>query len=223
MNIDIITLFPEILKSPFNVSILRRAIKSKIVSVNFHDLRDYSLKKQKQVDDYPFGGGSGMVLMIEPIDNCITSLKKIRKYDEVIYVSPDGEKLNQKISNEFSSKKNIIILCGHYKGIDHRVRDHLITREISIGDFVLSGGELAAAVFCDSIIRLIPGVLGDESSALNDSFQDELLAPEIYTRPSNYKNWNVPSELLSGNKSLIEKWREDNSIKRTKKLRPDLL
>ena len=222
MNIDIITLFPEILKSPFSVSILRRAIKSKIVSVNFHDLRDYSLKKQKQVDDYPFGGGSGMVLMIEPIDNCITSLKKIRKYDEVIYLSPDGEKLNQKISNEFSSKKNIIILCGHYKGIDHRVRDHLITREISIGDFVLSGGELAAAVFCDSIIRLIPGVLGDESSALNDSFQDELLAPEIYTRPSNYKNWNVPSELLSGNKSLIEKWREDNSVKRTKKLRPDL-
>tara|TARA_B100001559_G_scaffold74403_1_gene61251 strand:- start:208 stop:879 length:672 start_codon:yes stop_codon:yes gene_type:complete len=222
MNIDIITLFPEILKSPFSVSILRRAVKSKIVSVNFHNLRDYSLKKQKQVDDYPFGGGSGMVLMIEPIDNCITSLKKIRKYDEVIYLSPDGEKLNQKISNEFSSKKNIIILCGHYKGIDHRVRDHLITREISIGDFVLSGGELAAAVFCDSIIRLIPGVLGDESSALNDSFQDELLAPEIYTRPSNYKNWNVPSELLSGNKSLIEKWREDNSIKRTKKLRPDL-
>ena len=222
MNIDIITLFPEILKSPFSVSIIRRAIKSKIVSVNFHNLRDYSLKKQKQVDDYPFGGGSGMVLMIEPIDNCITSLKKIRKYDEVIYLSPDGEKLNQKISNEFSSKKNIIILCGHYKGIDHRVRDHLITREISIGDFVLSGGELAAAVFCDSIIRLIPGVLGDESSALNDSFQDELLAPEIYTRPSNYKNWNVPSELLSGNKSLIEKWREDNSIKRTKKLRPDL-
>ena len=222
MNIDIITLFPEILKSPFSVSIIRRAIKSKIVSVNFHNLRDYSLKKQKQVDDYPFGGGSGMVLMIEPIDNCITSLKKIRKYDEVIYLSPDGEKLNQKISNEFSSKKNIIILCGHYKGIDHRVRDHLITREISIGDFVLSGGELAAAVFCDSIIRLIPGVLGDESSALNDSFQDELLAPEIYTRPSNYKNWNVPNELLSGNKSLIEKWREDNSIKRTKKLRPDL-
>jgi len=222
MNIDIITLFPEILKRPFSVSILRRAVKSKIVSVNFHNLRDYSLKKQKQVDDYPFGGGSGMVLMIEPIDNCITSLKKIRKYDEVIYLSPDGEKLNQKISNEFSSKKNIIILCGHYKGIDHRVRDHLITREISIGDFVLSGGELAAAVFCDSIIRLIPGVLGDESSALNDSFQDELLAPEIYTRPSNYKNWNVPSELLSGNKSLIEKWREDNSIKRTKKLRPDL-
>tara|TARA_B100001564_G_scaffold331757_1_gene318062 strand:+ start:402 stop:1073 length:672 start_codon:yes stop_codon:yes gene_type:complete len=222
MNIDIITLFPEIVKRPFSVTILRRAVKSKIVSVNFHNLRDYSLKKQKQVDDYPFGGGSGMVLMIEPIDNCITSLKKIRKYDEVIYLSPDGEKLNQKISNEFSSKKNIIILCGHYKGIDHRVRDHLITREISIGDFVLSGGELAAAVFCDSIIRLIPGVLGDESSALNDSFQDELLAPEIYTRPSNYKNWNVPSELLSGNKSLIEKWREDNSIKRTKKLRPDL-
>ncbi len=222
MNIDIITLFPEILKSPFSVSILKKAVKSKIVSVNFHNLRDYGLKKQKQVDDYPFGGGSGMVLMIEPIDNCITSLKKIRKYDEVIYLSPDGEKLNQKISNEFSSKKNIIILCGHYKGIDHRVRDHLITREISIGDFVLSGGELAAAVFCDSIIRLIPGVLGDESSALNDSFQDELLAPEIYTRPSNYKNWNVPSELLSGNKSLIEKWREDNSVKRTKKLRPDL-
>lgn len=222
MNIDIITLFPEILKSPFSVSILRRAIKSKIVSVNFHDLRDYGVKKQKQVDDYPFGGGSGMVLMIEPIDNCISNLKKKRKYDDVIYLTPDGEKLNQKISNEFSGKENIIILCGHYKGVDQRVRDHLITREISIGDFVLSGGELAAAVFCDSIIRLIPGVLGDESSALNDSFQDELLAPEIYTRPSNYNNWNVPKELLSGNKSLIEKWRDDNSFKRTKKLRPDL-
>ncbi|MFL2629119.1 MAG: tRNA (guanosine(37)-N1)-methyltransferase TrmD [Flavobacteriaceae bacterium] len=222
MNIDIITLFPEILKSPFSVSILRRAIKSKIVSVNFHDLRDYGIKKQKQVDDYPFGGGSGMVLMIEPIDNCISNLKRKRKYDDVIYLTPDGEKLNQKISNEFSGKKNIIILCGHYKGVDQRVRDHLITREISIGDFVLSGGELAAAVFCDSIIRLIPGVLGDESSALNDSFQDELLAPEIYTRPSNYNNWNVPKELLSGNKLLIEKWRDDNSFKRTKKLRPDL-
>ena len=222
MNIDIITLFPEILKSPFSVSILRRAIKSKIVSVNFHDLRDYGVKKQKQVDDYPFGGGSGMVLMIEPIDNCISNLKRKRKYDDVIYLTPDGEKLNQKISNEFSGKENIIILCGHYKGVDQRVRDHLITREISIGDFVLSGGELAAAVFCDSIIRLIPGVLGDESSALNDSFQDELLAPEIYTRPSNYNNWNVPKELLSGNKSLIEKWRDDNSFKRTKKLRPDL-
>ena len=222
MNIDIITLFPEILKSPFSVSILRRAIKSKIVSVNFHDLRDYGVKKQKQVDDYPFGGGSGMVLMIEPIDNCISNLKRKRKYDDVIYLTPDGEKLNQKISNEFSGKKNIIILCGHYKGVDQRVRDHLITREISIGDFVLSGGELAAAVFCDSIIRLIPGVLGDESSALNDSFQDELLAPEIYTRPSNYNNWNVPKELLSGNKLLIEKWRDDNSFKRTKKLRPDL-
>lgn len=222
MNIDIITLFPEILKSPFSVSIIRRAIKSKIVSVNFHDLRDYGIKNQKQVDDYPFGGGSGMVLMIEPIDNCISNLKKKRKYDDVIYLTPDGEKLNQKISNEFAVKKNIIILCGHYKGVDQRVRDHLITREISIGDFVLSGGELAAAVFCDSIIRLIPGVLGDESSALNDSFQDELLAPEVYTRPSNYKNWNVPKELLSGNKSLIEKWRDDNSFKRTKKLRPDL-
>ena len=156
MNIDIITLFPEILQSPFNVSILKKAIKSKIVSVNFHDLRDYGVKKQKQVDDYPFGGGSGMVLMIEPIDNCISSLKKNRKYDEIIYLTPDGEKLNQRIYNEFSNKKNIIILCGHYKGVDHRVRDHLITREISIGDFVLSGGELAAAVFCDSIIRLIP-------------------------------------------------------------------
>ena len=222
MNIDIITLFPEILQSPFSVSILKKAIKSKIVSVNFHDLREYGIKKQKQVDDYPFGGGSGMVLMIEPIDKCISSLKKKRKYDDIIYLTPDGEKLNQKISNDFSIKKNIIILCGHYKGVDHRVRDHLITREISIGDFVLSGGELAAAVFCDSIIRLIPGVLGDESSALNDSFQDELLAPEIYTRPSNYKNWNVPNELLSGNKTLIENWRENNSIKRTKKLRPDL-
>ncbi len=223
MNIDIITLFPEILKSPFSVSILKRALDSKKVIINIHNLRDYGIKKQKQVDDYPFGGGSGMVLMIEPVDNCISKLKKKKNYDETIYLTPDGEKLNQKISNEFSNKKNIIILCGHYKGVDHRVRDHLITREISIGDFVLSGGELAAAVFCDSIIRLIPGVLGDESSALNDSFQDELLAPEIYTRPSNYKNWNVPYELLSGNKSLIEKWKDDNSLKRTKKFRPDLL
>ena len=223
MRIDILTLFPELLKSPFEVSIVKRAIEGGKVNVFFHDLRDYTTTKYKQVDDAPFGGGAGMVMMIEPIDKCISKLKEEREYDDIIYMTPDGEQLNQKISNECSLKKNIIILCGHYKGVDQRVRDHLITREISIGDFVLSGGELAAAVFCDSIIRLIPGVLGDESSALSDSYQDNLLAPPIYTRPANYKGWKVPSILTSGNTPKVEQWREEQAFKRTKDLRPDLL
>ena len=223
MRIDIITLFPELLRSPFEVSILKRAIKSKKAVINFHTLRDYAYNKNKQVDDYPFGGGAGMVMKIEPIDLCIRHLKKERTYDEVIYLTPDGEQLNQNISNNMSTKKNIIILCGHYKGVDQRVRDHLITREISIGDFVLSGGELAAAVLCDSIIRLIPGVLGDESSALTDSYQDGLLAPPIYTRPANYKGWEVPKILTSGNTPEVEKWRESQALEKTKKTRPDLM
>ncbi len=223
MRIDIITLFPELLKSPFEVSIVKRAIEGKKVEVFFHDLRDYTTTKYKQVDDAPFGGGAGMVMMIEPIDKCISILKEERKYEEIIYMTPDGEQLNQKISNECSLKENIIILCGHYKGVDQRVRDHFITREISIGDFVLSGGELAAAVFCDSIIRLIPGVLGNESSALSDSYQDNLLAPPIYTRPANYKGWKVPPILTSGNTPKVEQWREEQALKRTELLRPDLL
>jgi tRNA (guanine37-N1)-methyltransferase len=223
MRIDIITLFPELLKSPFEASILKRAIASGIAAVHFHDLRKFSIHKQRQVDDYPFGGGAGMVMMIEPIDRCIAYLKNKQDYDAVIYLTPDGEKLNQKIANHNSTLNNIILLCGHYKGVDQRVRDHLITHEISIGDFVLSGGELAAAVFCDSIIRLIPGVLGDESSALTDSFQDDLLAPPIYTRPAKYNNWEVPEILTSGNTPKVEKWRDEMALERTKKFRPDLL
>lgn len=223
MRIDIITLFPELLSSPFEASILKRAIKAKKVVVHFHNLRDYAENKQKQVDDYPFGGGAGMVMKIEPIDLCIQKLKQQRDYDEIIYLTPDGEQLNQPISNSLSTKQNIILLCGHYKGVDQRVRDHLITREISIGDFVLSGGELAAAVLCDSIIRLIPGVLGDESSALTDSYQDGLLAPPIYTRPANYKGWEVPPLLTSGNTPAVEKWRENKAFEKTKEIRPDLL
>ncbi|MBT3445021.1 MAG: tRNA (guanosine(37)-N1)-methyltransferase TrmD [Flavobacteriaceae bacterium] len=223
MRIDIITLFPELLSSPFESSILKRAIEAKKVVVHFHNLRDYAENKQKQVDDYPFGGGAGMVMKIEPIDLCIQKLKQQREYDEIIYLTPDGEQLNQPISNSLSTKQNIILLCGHYKGVDQRVRDHLITREISIGDFVLSGGELAAAVLCDSIIRLIPGVLGDESSALTDSYQDGLLAPPIYTRPANYKGWEVPPLLTSGNTPAVEKWRENKAFEKTKEIRPDLL
>ena len=223
MRIDILTLFPELLQSPFEASILKRAIQSGKAAVHFHNLRDYSQNKQKQVDDYPFGGGAGMVMMVEPIDKCIRALKKKRDYDAVIYLTPDGETLNQQNANRFSTLENIILLCGHYKGVDQRVRDHLITHEISIGDFVLSGGELAAAVFCDSIIRLIPGVLGDESSALTDSFQDGLLAPPIYTRPASYNGWEVPEILTSGNTPKVEAWREEQALERTKKLRPDLL
>ena len=223
MQIDIITLFPELLTSPFEASILKRAILAKKVKVFFHNLRDYTRDKQKNVDDYPFGGGAGMVMKIEPIDNCLNHLKKSKVYDEVIYLTPDGEQLNQKISNNFSTKQNLVIICGHYKGVDQRVRDHLITKEISIGDFVLSGGEIAAAVLCDSIIRLIPGVLGDESSALTDSYQDDLLAPPVYTRPSDYNGWEVPKILTSGNTPKIDEWRESMAIEKTKKLRPNLL
>ena len=223
MRIDIITLFPELLKSPFEVSILKRAIQSRVAEVYFHDLRKYSNNKQNQVDDYPFGGGAGMVMMVEPIDRCIEALKKARNYDAIIYLTPDGDKLNQNKANHLSTLENIIMLCGHYKGVDQRVRDHIITDEISIGDFVLSGGELAAAVLCDSIIRLIPGVIGDESSALTDSFQDGLLAPPIYTRPAKYKDWSVPGILTSGNTPKVNEWRDEKSLERTRKLRPDLL
>lgn len=223
MRIDIITVLPELLESPFNASILKRAIDKKLVSVHIHNLREYATNRYKQVDDYQFGGGAGMVLMIEPIDACISALKAKRTYDEVIYMTPDGETLNQNMANSLSLLGNVIILCGHYKGVDQRVRDLLITREISIGDYVLSGGELGAAVLCDTIIRLLPGVLNNETSALTDSFQDNLLAPPVYTRPREYKGLEVPSILLSGDFPKIEKWREEQALARTEKLRPDLL
>ena len=223
MRIDIITVLPELLKSPFEASILKRAIEKGLVEVHLHNLRDYTTNNYKTIDDTQFGGGAGMVMMIEPIDKCISSLKSQREYDEIIYMTPDGTTLNQKIANELSLKGNIILLCGHYKGVDQRVRDQYITREISIGDYVLSGGELAAAVLSDSIIRLLPGVLNNETSALTDSFQDNLLAPPIYTRPANYKGWKVPDILLSGNLPEIEKWREEKAYESTKKRRPDLL
>ncbi|PKP33933.1 MAG: tRNA (guanosine(37)-N1)-methyltransferase TrmD [Bacteroidetes bacterium HGW-Bacteroidetes-17] len=223
MKIDIITLFPAMFDGIFNHSILKRAQDKELVSINLHDLRAYSNNKYKSVDDYAFGGGAGMVMMIEPIDNCITALKSKTDYDEIIYLSPDGELFNQSLANQFSSLKNIILLCGHYKGVDERVRQHLITREISIGDYVLSGGELAAAAFTDSIVRLIPGVLGDETSALSDSFQDQLLSPPVYTRPREYKGMQVPDILLSGNDKEIQKWKYDQSMIRTKERRPELL
>lgn len=223
MRIDIITVLPELLKSPFEASILKRAIEKGLVEVHLHNLRDYASNAYKQVDDYQFGGGAGMVMMIEPIDKCITKLKSERAYDEILYMTPDGERFNQKIANELSLKGNLIILCGHYKGVDQRVRDHFITRELTIGDYVLTGGELAAAVVADAVIRLIPEVLGDETSALTDSFQDDLLAPPIYTRPADYKGWKVPDILRSGNTPKIEAWREDQALKRTKERRPDLL
>jgi len=222
MRIDIITVLPELMQSPFNDSILKRAQEKGIVEVHFHNLRDYSTNKQKSIDDYQFGGGAGMVMMIEPIDLCISKLKSERSYDEVIYMTPDGKTLNQSAANELSLKENMIILCGHYKGVDQRVRDLFITREISIGDFVLSGGELAANVLCDAVIRLIPGVLNNETSALTDSFQDDLLAPPVYTRPADYKGVKVPDILLSGNFPKIETWREDQAHQRTKERRPDL-
>lgn len=224
MRIDIISAVPELMHSSFNHSILKRAIANQLVEVQLHNLRDYSIEnKQKQIDDYAFGGGAGMVLMIEPIDKCISLLKSQRNYDEVIYMSPDGELLTQKTCNSLSLVNNIIILCGHYKGVDERVREHFITREISIGDYVLSGGELPAAVLSDAVIRLIPGVLNDETSALSDSFQDDLLAPPVYTRPSEYKGWSVPEILMSGHSANIDKWRHEQSIERTKIRRPDLL
>jgi tRNA (guanine37-N1)-methyltransferase len=222
MRIDIITVLPELMESPFDASILKRAIEKGLVEVHFHNLRDFATNNYKQIDDYQFGGGAGMVMMIEPIDKCISGLKSERDYDEIIYMTPDGETLKQRMANELSLKENLIILCGHYKGVDQRVRDQFITREISIGDFVLSGGELAASVLCDAIIRLIPGVISDETSALTDSFQDNLLAPPIYTRPAAYKGWSVPEILLSGNTAKIEEWRENEAIKRTQERRPDL-
>jgi tRNA (guanine37-N1)-methyltransferase len=223
MRIDIITVLPQLLESPFQHSILKRAIDKGLVEINLINLRDYSTHKQKSVDDYAFGGGAGMVMSIEPIANCINALKEKRHYEEVIYTSPDGDVLTQKVSNQLSTLKNIIILCGHYKGVDQRVRDHFITREISIGDYVLSGGELAAAVICDSVIRIIPGAISDETSALTDSFQDNLLAPPVYTRPAEYNGWKVPEILLSGHAEKIENWRHEQSIERTKQRRPDLL
>ena len=223
MRLDIITLFPELLESPFNASIVKRGKESGLVKIFFHNPRDFSSNKFKKVDDYQYGGGPGMVMMIEPIAKCIKKLQSKRNYDEIIYLTPDGETLNQSISNKLSNMKNLILLCGHYKGVDQRIRDHYITKEISIGDFVLSGGELAAAVLCDSIVRLLPGVLGNESSALSDSFQDGVLAPPIYTRPSEYEGMKVPEILLSGNTPKVEEWRDDKSIELTKKLRPDLL
>ncbi|MEM9687132.1 MAG: tRNA (guanosine(37)-N1)-methyltransferase TrmD [Bacteroidota bacterium] len=223
MHIDIITVLPELLKSPFEASILKRAIAKGLVTIKFHNLRDYASNAYKTIDDYQYGGGAGMVMMIEPIDKCISALKATRDYDDVIYMTPDGETLNQQTANTFSLKENLILLCGHYKGVDQRVRDHFITKEISVGDYVLSGGELAAAIFCDAVIRLIPGVLNDETSALTDSFQDHLLAPPVYTRPAEYKGWKVPEVLLSGNLPEIEKWRETKAYKHTKQKRPDIL
>lgn len=222
MRIDIISVVPEIMESPFAYSIMKRAIDKQLVEVHFHNLHDYANNAYRQVDDYQFGGGAGMVLMIEPIDKCISALKAERDYDEVIFLTPDGDTLQQKMANQLSLAENIIILCGHFKGVDQRVRDHFITKEISIGDYVLSGGELGAAVLCDAIIRLIP-VLSDETSALTDSFQDNLLAPPVYTRPANYKGWEVPEILTSGNTPKIEQWREDMAYKHTKAKRPDLL
>lgn len=223
MRIDIITVLPELLESPFSASILKRAIDKGLAEVHLHNLREYGLNRYNQVDDYQYGGGAGMVLMCEPLDNAISDLKAERSYDEVIYMTPDGVTLNQEISNTMSSLKNILIICGHYKGIDERIRKMHITKEISIGDYVLSGGELAAAVLSDSIIRLIPGVLNDETSALTDSFQDNLLAPPVYTRPSNYKGHKVPEILLSGNFPKIDEWREQKALERTQERRPDLL
>lgn len=223
MRIDILTVFPEMLEGFFNCSMMARAQKAGLAEICLHDIRDYTTDKHHKTDDYPFGGCAGLVMKIEPIDRLITDLKSQRNYDEVIYTSPDGETFNQKIANSLSLLENVIILCGHYKGIDYRIREHLITREISIGDYVLTGGELAAAVMTDSIIRLIPGVLSDEQSALSDCFQDNLLAPPVYTRPAEYKGWRVPDVLLSGNQALIDDWEFKQSLERTKRLRPDLL
>lgn len=223
MRIDIITVVPELLDGPLNASILGRVQRSGLLELHVHNLRDYSTNKWKRVDDYPFGGEAGMILQVEPIERVITALKAERVYDEVIFTSPDGETFNQGIANEMSSLENIIILCGHYKGIDYRVREHLITREISIGDYVLTGGELAAAVMTDAIARLIPGAIGDAESALSDTFQDNLLAPPIYTRPADYKGWKVPDILLSGHAAKIEEWKLEQALERTRRLRPDLL
>ncbi len=223
MRIDVLTVLPELLTGPFDHSIIKRAQTKGLAEVHVHNIRDFSADKHRKVDDYAFSGGAGMVMTIQPIESAIDYLCKQRQYDEIIYTSPDGERFNQHIANNLSTYKNIIILCGHYKGIDQRVRDNLITREISIGDYVLTGGELAAAVMADSIIRVIPGVLSDETSALTDSFQDNLLSPPVYTRPANYKGWLVPQILLSGDTRKIEEWQMEQALERTKRLRPDLL
>lgn len=223
MRIDILTLFPTMFQGPFSESIIKRAVEKGIVDINLHDIRDYSEDKHKRVDDYPFGGGAGMVMQIDPIARAINTLKAERTYDHVLFMTPDGRRFDQKEANRLSLSGNIIILCGHYKGVDQRVREHFITGEISVGDFVLSGGELAAAVVVDAVVRVLPGVIGDETSALTDSFQDNLLAPPVYTRPSDYNGWKVPDVLLSGNDKLIDEWREQQAYERTRKLRPDLL
>jgi len=223
MRIDIITVLPELLQSPLSHSIIKRAREKGIVEINVINLRDYATDKYKSVDDYAYGGGAGMVMMIEPVYRALEALKKERHYDEIIYTSPDGIRFNQKLANKLSLLNNIIILAGHYKGVDQRIRDHLITMEISIGDYVLSGGELPAAVITDAVVRLLPGAISDEQSALTDSFQDDLLAPPVYTRPAEFMGWKVPEILLSGNTPEIEKWRLEQSIERTKRLRPDLL
>ncbi len=222
MQIDILTLFPQIFEGPFTESILKRAVERGLVNIDLHNIRDYSLSKHKNVDDYPFGGGAGMVMSIEPIDLCLEQLKEKRTYDEIIYMSPDGEPFTQKIANQLSGKKNIAFLCGHYKGVDERVRENLVTRELSLGDFVLTGGELAAAAMVDAIVRLIPGTLNDETSALSDSFQDDLISPPVYTRPAEYKGWKVPDVLLSGHQAKIDEWRHEQSLVRTKERRPEL-
>lgn len=222
MRIDILTIFPEMFNGPFSCSILKRAVEKGLAEIHLHDIRDYATDKHRRVDDYPFGGGAGMVMMIEPIERCINKLAAEREYDEVIFMTPDGELLDQPLVNKLSVHKNLMILCGHYKGIDERIREHLITMEVSVGNYVLSGGELPAALLADAIIRLIPGVLGDETSALSDSFQDGLLSPPVYTRPADYKGWKVPEVLLSGHDRKIAEWRHDQAVARTQQRRPGL-
>ncbi len=223
MRIDIITIFPEMFRGPFDLSIIKRARDKGLLQLHLHDLRDYASDKYRSVDDYPYGGGAGMVMMAEPIAKCIEELRKTTLYDEIIFLTPDGQLLDQKLANSLSLKENLILLCGHYKGIDERIREHFITREISIGNYVLSGGELAAAVMVDGLARLIPGVLGDESSALSDSFQDDLLSPPVYTRPADFRGWKVPEVLLSGHEKNIREWRLNQALERTRVRRPDLL
>jgi tRNA (guanine37-N1)-methyltransferase len=223
MQIDVLTLLPQIFEGPFSESILKRAKERGLVSIQLHNIRDYSRSKHKNVDDYPFGGGAGMVMSIEPIDLCLQQLKNKQTFDEVIYMSPDGEPFTQKIANELSTKKKLAFLCGHYKGVDERVREHLVTRELSLGDFVLTGGEIAAAAMIDAIVRLLPGALNDETSALSDSFQDDLISPPVYTRPASYNGWEVPEVLLSGHQAKIDEWRHEQSLERTQKRRPNLL
>ena len=223
MRIDIITVLPEMFESPLNCSILKRAQNKGLAEIVVHNLRDYTLDKHRKVDDYPFGGEAGMVMMIEPIDRCISHLKSQRDYDDVIFMTPDGEQLTQRVANTLSLSENLIILCGHYKGIDYRIREHLVTKEITIGDYVLTGGELPAIILTDAVVRLIPGAIGDEQSALSDSFQDDLLAPSIYTRPADYKGWKVPDILLSGHQAKIDAWKHEQAVERTRLLRPGLL